>query len=162
MITDQKQQLVEEFGIYFERAGLQRMAGRIIGWLLICDPPHQSMQDLCDALQASKSAVSVATRQLISLYLIERMSLPGERRDYFRASSDMWNRSFRARIHQLTELRELAERGLRLLENESEGEQFKRLELMRDANRFLEREFIKLLDQWDEEKKRLGYGGDTP
>jgi DNA-binding transcriptional regulator GbsR (MarR family) len=151
---DKKLELVEEFGIYFEKVGLQRMAGRIIGWLLICDPPHQTMQELCDALQASKSAVSVATRQLIALYLIERISLPGQRRDYFRASSDMWNRSFRARMHQLTELRELAERGLKLLSND---EQFKRLELMRDANAFMESEFPKLLEKWDEEKKRLGY-----
>lgn len=154
---DKKQELVEEFGIYFEKVGLQRMAGRIIGWLLICDPPHQTMQDLCDVLQASKSAVSVATRQLITLYLIERISLPGERRDYFRASSDMWNRSFHARMHQLTELRQLAERGIKLLANESEAEHFKRLELMRDANAFMESEFPKLLEQWDEEKKRLGY-----
>jgi DNA-binding transcriptional regulator GbsR (MarR family) len=151
---DKKLELVEEFGIYFEKVGLQRMAGRIIGWLLICDPPHQTMQELCDALQASKSAVSVATRQLIGLYLIERISLPGQRRDYFRASSDMWNRSFRARMHQLAELRELAERGLKLLSND---EQFKRLELMRDANAFMESEFPKLLEKWDEEKKRLGY-----
>lgn len=155
---DKKQQLVEEFGIYFEKAGLQRMAGRIIGWLLICDPPHQTMQDLCDALQASKSAISVATRQLITLYLIERVSIPGERRDFFRASSDMWNRSFKARMHQLTELRELAERGLKLLGNESE--QFQRLELMRAANLFMEQEFPKLLQAWEDEKKRLGYEED--
>lgn len=156
-MIDKKQQLVEEFGIYFEKVGLQRMAGRIIGWLLICNPPHQSMQDLCDALQASKSSVSVATRQLLQLYLIERVSIPGERRDYFRASSDMWNRSFRARMHQLTELRELAERGLKLLAHEDAAGQFKRLELMRDANAFMESEFPKLLEKWDAEKKRLGY-----
>lgn len=154
---DKKQQYVEEVALYFEGVGLTRMAGRIIGWLLICDPPHQSMAQLCEALQASKSSISVATRQLLQLYLIERLSIPGDRRGYYRASDDMWNRSFKARMHQLAELRALAERGLKLLQSGDDSRRYKRLELMRDMNEFMEREFPKLLEKWEEEKKTRGY-----
>lgn len=153
---DNKQQFVEEVGLYFERVGLTRMEGRIIGWLLICDPPHQSMGDLVEALGASKSSISVSLRTLVTLYLIEQISIPGERRDYYKASADMWNRSFRARAHQLTELRQLAERGIDLLAEEA-PEQRRRLQLMRDHNAFMEQEFPKLLDKWDEIKKARGY-----
>ncbi|HLU08746.1 MAG TPA: MarR family transcriptional regulator [Oceanobacillus sp.] len=153
---DKKQQFVEEVGLYFERVGLTRMEGRIIGWLLICDPPHQSMGDLVEALGASKSSISVSLRTLTTLYLIDQVSIPGERRDYYKASTDLWNRSFRARLHQVTELRQLAERGIDLLADET-PEQRRRLELMRDYNAFMEQEFPKLLDKWDEIKKARGY-----
>jgi DNA-binding transcriptional regulator GbsR (MarR family) len=153
---DKKQQFIEEVGLYFERIGLTRMEGRIIGWLLICDPPQQSMGDLVEALGVSKSSISVALRTLVTLNLIEQVSIPGERRDYYKASSDMWNRSFRARMHQVTELRQLAERGIELLDDEA-SESRRRLELMRDHNAFMEIEFPKLLDQWDKIKKEKGY-----
>jgi DNA-binding transcriptional regulator GbsR (MarR family) len=153
---DRKQQFVEETGIYFERVGLTRMAGRIIGWLLICDPPEQTMQQIGEALQAAKSSVSVALRSLVTLRLIDQVSHPGDRRDYFRASDDMWNRSFNARMHQLTELRDLAERGLELMADEPPDSQ-RRLRLMRDMNDFMAREFPKLLEKWEAEKKAKGY-----
>ena len=44
--TDKKQQFVEECGLYFEGIGLTRIAGRVIGWLLICDPPYQLQSEL--------------------------------------------------------------------------------------------------------------------
>jgi DNA-binding transcriptional regulator GbsR (MarR family) len=153
---DKKRQFVEKVGLYFEQVGLTRMEGRIIGWLLICDPPHQSMTDLVEALGASKSSISVALRTLTTLYLIEQISLPGQRRDYYRASTDMWTRSFRARSNQVTELRQLAEQGLELLADEPD-DRLKRLELMRDMNAFMETEFPKLLDRWDEIKRQKGY-----
>ena len=153
---DKKQQFVEEVGLYFERVGLTRMEGRVIGWLLICDPPQQSMGDLVEALQASKSSISVALRTLVTLYLIEQVSIPGERRDYYKASSDMWNRSFHARMHQLTEMRQLAERGIELLSDEA-PERRQRLELMRDHNAFMEQEFPRLLERWENIKKAKGY-----
>ena len=153
---DEFQQYVEEFGLYFERVGLTRMMGRIIGYLLVSDPAQQSMQEIGAALQASKSSVSTALKPLVSLRLIDQISVPGERRDYYRANSDMWIRSFRSRLHQLTELRELAERGLDLMADEP-PQRRQRLEIMHATNEFLEREFPKLLDQWEAEKRARGY-----
>ncbi|MBA3470937.1 MAG: hypothetical protein H0T53_14985 [Herpetosiphonaceae bacterium] len=57
-------QFVEKVGLLYEQVGLQRMAGRILGWLLICDPPAQSAADLAAALDASKGSISGITRQL--------------------------------------------------------------------------------------------------
>jgi hypothetical protein len=59
-------------------------------------------------------------------------------------------------MHQVTELRLLAERGIELLTDEL-PEQKRRLALMRDHNAFMEAEFPKLLDRWDEIKKAKGY-----
>ncbi len=153
---DNLQQYVEEFGLYFERVGLPRMMGRIIGYLLVSEPAQQSMQEIGEALQASKSSVSTALKALVGLRLVDQISIPGERRDYYRANSEMWIRSFRSRMHQMTELRELAERGLELMADEA-PERRKRLENMHATNQFLEQEFPKLLDRWEDEKKARGY-----
>lgn len=142
--------------MFFERLGLSRMAGRIVGYLLICEPPEQTMPDIVEALQASKSAVSTALWQLQTVYLITRFSRPGERRDYFRLADDIWYRSFQARMSQITDMRLLAEAGLALLEGGSKAKR-QRLELMRDMYSFMEREFPKLLDKWEEEKRAKGY-----
>ena len=36
--TADERQYVEEVALYFEAQGLPRMIGRILGWLLICEP----------------------------------------------------------------------------------------------------------------------------
>ncbi|MBL8156898.1 MAG: MarR family transcriptional regulator [Anaerolineae bacterium] len=154
--TDKKQQFVEDCGLYFERVGLTRIAGKIIGWLLICEPPYQDQMDMVTALGASKSSISVALKDLTTLYLVERFTVPGDRRTFYRTSKDMWSRSFRARMHQLTELKELGERGLAALDGES-PQRRRRLEFMRDMNAFMATEFPKLLDAWDRIKVVKGY-----
>jgi hypothetical protein len=59
-------------------------------------------------------------------------------------------------MHQLTDFRKLAEQGLEVLKDASQ-EKRQRLELMRDMYSFMEREFPKLLEKWDEEKRAKGY-----
>ena len=44
--------------------GMTPMAGRMRGWLLICDPPEQTAAELADALQASRGAISGAADPL--------------------------------------------------------------------------------------------------
>ncbi len=111
---------VESFGLYWEQAGLPRMAGRILSWLLICDPPHQTMHQLTEALQASKSSISTGTRMLIHMGIIERLSIPGQRRDHYRVVPDSWSHIMEEKAKkQFTELRRLSERGLALLEGAS-------------------------------------------
>ena len=139
---------VESFGLYWEEAGLPRMAGRILSWLLICDPPHQTMHELTEALQASKSSISTGTRMLIQMGIIERLSMPGQRRDHYRVVPDSWSHIMEEKAKkQFTELRRLSERGLALLDAASPARR-QRLEEMRDYYVFMEREFPLILDHW--------------
>ncbi len=69
--------LSRTLALFFEEMGFPRMAGRILGWLLICDPPEQSAGQLAGVLQASKGSLSTMTRLLIQMGLVERVGLPG-------------------------------------------------------------------------------------
>src|SRR5262245_10612167 len=75
---------VEEMGLHFEYGGIPRMAGRIFGHLLVCDPPEQSAEELARSIQASRASVSTMSRLLIQTGLIERQVFPGKRHDLFR------------------------------------------------------------------------------
>jgi DNA-binding transcriptional regulator GbsR (MarR family) len=147
----EKQHFVEEVALIFEEIGLTRMAGRILGWLLISNPPHQSADELAEALQASKGSISTMTRLLIQIDLIERIGFPGDRRDYFRMKPDVWAQLLQARMSQVTDLHQLAERGLELLETEP-SELRQRLQVMHDLYSYVETELPNLIERW--EKKR--------
>jgi DNA-binding transcriptional regulator GbsR (MarR family) len=128
------------------------MAGRILGWLLISDPPYQSTAELADVLQASKGSLSTMTRLLLQMGFIERVAMPGFRRDYFRLKSGAWIEMIRQTVYELTAMRELAERGLKLTENK-DTELQQRLKEARDFYAYLEREYPLLIEQWEKERK---------
>ncbi len=148
-------QFAEEVGIVFEQTGMPRMAGRILGWLLISDPPHQSTEQITKALIASKGSISTMTRLLIQIGLIERLSLPGVRCDYFRLRSDAWQHMIgRGLTEEIKMVRQLAEHGLELLGDKTPVTK-NWLEEMRDVYTFLEHEFPTLLKRWGEEHQKV-------
>jgi DNA-binding MarR family transcriptional regulator len=147
---------VEEVGLFFEGSGLPRMAGRVIGWLLICEPAEQSAAELAAALQASKGSISAATRMLTHLRLIERVSLPGRRRDYFVILPGGWHDLILQRIRLLTAFRRLTERGLGML-SDADPARRERLEDVHELYVWLERELPALFERWARERK--GGGG---
>ncbi len=147
-------QFAEEVGIAFEQTGLPRMAGRILGWLLISDPPHQSMEQLTSALKASKGSISTTTRLLIHHGLIERISLPGVRHDYFRLRSGAWQHMIgRGLTGEIKMFRQLAERGLGLIDEKTTTNS-KWLKEMLNVYTFLEQEFPALLERWEKEHQK--------
>jgi len=149
----EEKRFVEEFGIVFEQSGLPRMAGRILGWLLLSDPPHQSIDELTEALMASKGSISTMTRLLIRISLIERISLPGVRHDYFRIRPGALQHQLKQGVGQVTMFRKLAERGLELLEGKAPLTR-QGLEEMRDMYAFFERELPSLLERWEKEREK--------
>ncbi|MDX2230832.1 MAG: MarR family transcriptional regulator [Leptolyngbyaceae cyanobacterium bins.349] len=145
----ERQHFIEEVGLLFETAGLPRMAGRVFGWLLISNPPHQSPRELAEVLQASKGSISTMTRLLEQMGLIERFSLPGQRRDYFRIKLNAWSELSKRRLEQISAFRRLAARGLALLQEES-PELTQRLQEMHDIHAFFEAELPRMLSDWEQ------------
>lgn len=144
---------VEDFGLYFEQFGLARTAGRMLGWLLVCDPPHQTMDELVEVLQVSKSSISTTSRLLMYIGLVSKVSFPGERKDFYRISDDAWVQGWEAKNNQTTEMKQMATRGLELLP-EDETERRERLQEMHDLYAFLEAELPKLTQRWLETRQK--------
>ncbi|WP_420640562.1 GbsR/MarR family transcriptional regulator [Candidatus Leptofilum sp.] len=152
--TEEILNYVEEFGLFFEQFGLPRTGGRILGWLLICDPPHQTMDAMAEVLQVSKSSISTASRMLIQSGLVSKVSFPGERKDFYRISAEAWEQAWSNRNAHTTTMRQLAERGLELLPD-GDSEHRARLQTMRDLYKFLEEELPKLTARWFGKRSEL-------
>ncbi len=150
----EEKRFVEEIGIVFEQTGLPRMAGRILGWLSISDSPHQTTNELAEALMASKGSISTMTRLLIRVSLIERFSLPGVRHDYFRIRLGASHQLLKDSLAQTTAFRQLMERGLELTEGKSPLTRHW-LEEMRDMHAFFERELPVLMERWEQEHNKV-------
>jgi DNA-binding transcriptional regulator GbsR (MarR family) len=93
-------EFVERMGLLWESEGLPRIAGRIFGFLTVQDAPC-SLDDLAAALEVSKASVSTDARRLESLGLLQRVSLPADRRDYYSIASDAPVRVLTIKIQQL-------------------------------------------------------------
>src|SRR5262249_34307937 len=83
-------------GHLYARYGLSVTFGRTFALLLLSDQPI-SLDDLASELEVSKSAVSVAARDLERAGVARRISSPGSRRVLYEANDDMVP-IFRARV----------------------------------------------------------------
>jgi DNA-binding transcriptional regulator GbsR (MarR family) len=128
------------------------MTGRILGWLMIVNQPHQSTSQLVEALSATKSSVSSATNLLIRVGFLERVSLPGERVNYFRLRPAGWQHMMNQRVAQISMFRRTLEHGMKLLEGKDQANR-EWLEEMLNMYTFLERELPAWLERWQEERQ---------
>lgn len=128
-----------------ERAGMPRMVARLLGWLLICDPPGQTSTQIAGALDVSRASVSIATRLLEAGGLIRRMPAPGTRSYRFELDPNAFV-SLQAG-ERFRPWREMAERGLRLLDD-PDDERGARLRAARDFYAYVEREIPKLIERF--------------
>lgn len=91
MLEQEKKMLVEPLGIRFEQYGLPPMAGRIFGCLVLADPPYLTFDEIRECLDASKSTISTNLNFLMQGdCLIDYLTLPGDRKRYFRINSKKW------------------------------------------------------------------------
>jgi len=143
-------QFVEEFGVFFERLGFPRMAGRIWGWLLTCDPPHQTAEQIAKQLKASRGSVSTMTRLLIQIGLVERIGRPGVRSGFYRVREGGFAEVLRFKMRLTAELRAVVERGMELMKREPPATR-RHLEEYRSLCLFLERDFPAMIEKWKRE-----------
>lgn len=149
----------DEIGLWYEELGAPRVWGRVLGWLLVCEPDFQSAEGLATALHASKGSISMATKALIRAGMVERQTLRGDRRTYYRIRPGAWTSVFEEQARTATQLRKLAERGLGLLHGEP-AERRRRLEELQDLTAFYEREAPLLLARWH--KHHQDPNGESP
>lgn len=137
----------EEAGLFYERLGLSRTAGRVIGHLLTSDDDGADAPDLCERLAVAKSSMSVALRQLDQAGMVERFRRRGGRRDRYRLTEDVFGRAFRAKMAEFDAFQQLAARGLAAVGDDPQRR--RRLENMRDMYAFMADRFPALLDEWE-------------
>jgi DNA-binding transcriptional regulator GbsR (MarR family) len=99
---------IERYGLLSEEDGLPRTAGRMMALMIVEGGPF-SFSGLAQRLQVSRASVSTNTRLLEQLGMIERVTRPGERQDYFQLVADPWARTLEAWLDRQLKKRKVLE-----------------------------------------------------
>jgi len=134
--------------------GLPHTAGRVIGALLVCVPPHMSLDELAEDVGASKGAVSMATQMMVRLGILERISLPGERRHYYRLPENILEDMMTGEREHLRMHQRVFEKGIDLLANEPIEAKMRLIELQAYMD-FILGEMPGLSERWAEQRDDL-------
>ncbi len=142
------QEFIEKAGIALERLGMSRTFGRLFGLMMVADRPL-SLGEVAALLQVSKASVSTNARLAEELRLVRRVSLRGDRRDYYEIQPGCFERLTARRIATIRQLADLAEEGLAAVGG-GPSPAGRRLAEMRDFYRFMGDGVDGILGRWRE------------
>jgi hypothetical protein len=82
MTTDARLAFADHAGRFYAREyGFPPVTGRVLGYLIVCEPPQQTINELADTLLASRSAITGAIRELEGFHAVRRTRAAGDRLD---------------------------------------------------------------------------------
>jgi hypothetical protein len=105
----------ERFAANLVSEGIPLIGGRILGYLLVCDPEERTAAELSEELEASTGSVSTNIRLLINAGLVVRTTRRGRQAAQYRADVAAWATFIRRRLDAIAGMRAMTATGLRLL-----------------------------------------------
>ncbi|WP_280450179.1 GbsR/MarR family transcriptional regulator [Nocardia brasiliensis] len=106
---------VERLTAFLAQDGVPPIAGRCLGWLMVCDPPEQSAAEIGAAIGASRGSLTTNLRVLMAMGFVDKRTRAGERTAYYRVDDNAWQRVVQRQVAGLAAFRELAADGMTLL-----------------------------------------------
>jgi hypothetical protein len=134
MPDELERRYAEEVGIELSAMGLPPAYGKLLGWLLICDPPVQTSTQLAAGLGLSKGSVSTGMRMLERGGLVRRVAT-AERGHAYEMLPDALVRAIDPGTKFLV-MQHAMDRGLALLGDET-SPRAQRLRITRDFYAFI-------------------------
>lgn len=88
-LSEAKAQFISSWGAFGTHWGINRTMAQIHALLLISPDPI-TQDEIMEELNISRGNVNMNTRDLIDWGLVERVIIPGERKEFFTAEKDIW------------------------------------------------------------------------
>jgi DNA-binding transcriptional regulator GbsR (MarR family) len=88
-LNEAKQQFISSWGAFGTHWGINRTMAQIHALLLI-SPDPLTQDDIMEGLNISRGNTNMNIRELINWGLVDRVILPGERKEFFSAEKDIW------------------------------------------------------------------------
>lgn len=139
-LKEAQQQFIQLWGNFGSQWGINKTMAQIHALLLTSHKPL-STDEVMEALHVSRGGANMNLRELASWNLVYKVSVPGDRREFFEAEKDMWEVAKRiTRERKRREIEPLMMHLSRLKEidkKEKGGEEF--TELIGDIERLVGR-----------------------
>jgi DNA-binding transcriptional regulator GbsR (MarR family) len=88
--TEAKEQLIQAWGNLGYSWGLNKTMAQIHALLMI-SPKALPTEDIMQELSISRGNANMNIRALLDWGIISRVSVPGERKEYFKSEKDIWS-----------------------------------------------------------------------
>lgn len=145
-------EFVEHMGLILQAEGMPRIAGHILGLMIMHEGPF-SLSELAERLNVSRASVSTNTRLLEDLEVIVRSAKPGSRQVYYKLSPRPYARMLRGMVRRMRRARDVVESTKETLP-EGMSDSHKRLQELDDFYKVLIDTFADLIETWDAERSR--------
>jgi len=110
-VSAEEERFIESMGLLFERQGVPRIGGRILGLLMLAERPL-APGELAGLLRVSPASISTNIRQLQASGLVDPASIPGDRRHYYVFNSAGWDHRLELAISAMDALGQLCQDAL--------------------------------------------------
>ena len=87
--SDAKAQFIQAWGLLGAQWGINRTMAQIHALLLIAPEP-MSAEEIMEALDISRGNANMNVRELMNWGIVEKILVPGERKEFFVAEKDIW------------------------------------------------------------------------
>ena len=88
-LSEAKAQFISSWGAFGTHWGINRTMAQIHALLMI-SPNPLTQDDIMEELDISRGNVNMNTRELVDWGLVDRVLIPGERKEFFSAEKDIW------------------------------------------------------------------------
>ena len=88
-LAEAKAQFIANWGRFGTNWGINRTMAQIHALLLV-SPDHLSADEVMEQLNISRGNANMNLRELIDWGLVQKVIVPGERKEFFTAEKDIW------------------------------------------------------------------------
>lgn len=88
-LNEAKQQFIQSWGVLGSQWGINRSMAQVHAILLVASKPL-STDDIMEQLNISRGNANMNIRDLIDWGIVEKVIIPGDRKEYFSADKDIW------------------------------------------------------------------------
>jgi len=153
-VTDE-QIFAAEVGTVMSGMGLPAAFGKLMGWLLICDPPQQTSTQLAQALGLSKGSVSTGMRALEQLGMVRRVPVRGRGHAYEMLPDALVRTVDARRMYMI--IHDVMQKGIDVLGGDETTPRAQRLRVSRDFYAFVGERIPQLIEEFAK-KEGLRHG----
>lgn len=110
--ADWQTEFLERSSALTDLTGLAPSVAKVFLWLVVCEPPQQTTEQLRQTLSLSAAAISTATATLTGRGLVERVTPRGDRQLSYRLDPRGWERLMRYRLEATSHVRTIFDAAL--------------------------------------------------
>lgn len=88
-LAEAKQQFIHSWGVLGSQWGINRTMAQVHALLLVSNAPL-STDEIMEQLNISRGNANMNIRDLLEWNLVDKVIVPGDRKEYFSAEKDIW------------------------------------------------------------------------